>query len=226
MIFSNFSYFTSIDWNKDFKPGPLPTNEEERRAAAKKYGLLPEEYKTYENDGKTPKKHTLLDIIFVHQLTIFSCHQQKNRSKSFFHCMFLLSVWVNFRCWLWWLSTVRGKTNWTERCLLSIWFSRNETEFPRASKLFVCHVFFGIKRRLPNGNTSQFMQLSSLNSPYSSQTNCFFLFRFMPKSISTMKHVWERQHRSVFHSRYNQNKTENPNFCSHNRKYSLRPHQK
>lgn len=42
-----------IDWNKDFKPGPLPTNEEERRAAAKKYGLLPEEYETYPNDGET-----------------------------------------------------------------------------------------------------------------------------------------------------------------------------
>lgn len=36
----------------------MPTNEEERRAAAKKYGLLPEEYKTYENDGKyTQLKH-------------------------------------------------------------------------------------------------------------------------------------------------------------------------
>lgn len=45
--------FAKIDWNKDFKPGPLPQNEEERRAAAKKYGLLPEEYQIYENDGKT-----------------------------------------------------------------------------------------------------------------------------------------------------------------------------
>lgn len=33
-------------------PGPLPQTEEERRAAAKKYGLLPEEYKTYPDDGK------------------------------------------------------------------------------------------------------------------------------------------------------------------------------
>jgi NADH dehydrogenase (ubiquinone) 1 beta subcomplex subunit 8 len=31
-------------WNKDFKPGPYPRTPEEREAAAKKYGLLPEEY--------------------------------------------------------------------------------------------------------------------------------------------------------------------------------------
>ncbi|XP_031636308.1 NADH dehydrogenase [ubiquinone] 1 beta subcomplex subunit 8, mitochondrial [Contarinia nasturtii] len=37
-------------WNKDFAPEPLPKTEEERRAAAKKYGLLPEEYKTYPDD--------------------------------------------------------------------------------------------------------------------------------------------------------------------------------
>lgn len=41
-----------LDWNKDFAPGPLPKTEEERRAAAKKYGLLPEEYRTYPDDGK------------------------------------------------------------------------------------------------------------------------------------------------------------------------------
>jgi hypothetical protein len=31
-------------WNKDYKPGPYPKTPEERKAAAKKYGLLPEEY--------------------------------------------------------------------------------------------------------------------------------------------------------------------------------------
>lgn len=43
--------FEILDWNKDFAPGPLPKTEEERRAAAKKYGLLPEEYRTYPEDG-------------------------------------------------------------------------------------------------------------------------------------------------------------------------------
>lgn len=33
-------------------PAPYPETEEERRAAAKKYGLLPEEYKPYPADGK------------------------------------------------------------------------------------------------------------------------------------------------------------------------------
>lgn len=39
------------DWNKDFKPAKFPTTEEERVAAAKKYNLLPEDYKPYPDDG-------------------------------------------------------------------------------------------------------------------------------------------------------------------------------
>ncbi|KAK3768644.1 hypothetical protein RRG08_065938 [Elysia crispata] len=31
-------------WNKDWKPGPIPRTPEERAAAAKKYGLRPEDY--------------------------------------------------------------------------------------------------------------------------------------------------------------------------------------
>lgn len=38
-------------WNKDWKPGPYPTTPEERAAAAKKYGLLPEEYEPIPDDG-------------------------------------------------------------------------------------------------------------------------------------------------------------------------------
>ncbi|XP_063244201.1 NADH dehydrogenase [ubiquinone] 1 beta subcomplex subunit 8, mitochondrial [Bacillus rossius redtenbacheri] len=38
-------------WNKDWKPGPYPVTKEEREAAAKKYGLLPEEYEPYPDDG-------------------------------------------------------------------------------------------------------------------------------------------------------------------------------
>lgn len=41
------------DWNYLFKPGPYPDTEEKRLAAAKKYGLLPEEYKPYPDDGKS-----------------------------------------------------------------------------------------------------------------------------------------------------------------------------
>lgn len=33
-----------LDWNKDWKPGPIPQTPEERAAAAKKYGLRPEDY--------------------------------------------------------------------------------------------------------------------------------------------------------------------------------------
>uniref|UniRef100_A0A4D5RB40 NADH dehydrogenase (Ubiquinone) 1 beta subcomplex subunit 8, mitochondrial-like n=1 Tax=Scolopendra viridis TaxID=118503 RepID=A0A4D5RB40_SCOVI len=34
-------------WNRDWKPGPYPRTPEERAAAAKKYGLLPEDYEPY-----------------------------------------------------------------------------------------------------------------------------------------------------------------------------------
>lgn len=40
-----------LDWNKDYKPGPYPQTEKEREAAARKYNLLPEEYKPYADDG-------------------------------------------------------------------------------------------------------------------------------------------------------------------------------
>jgi len=39
-------------WNKDWRPtDEPPTTEEGKRAAAKKYGMIPEDYETYANDG-------------------------------------------------------------------------------------------------------------------------------------------------------------------------------
>lgn len=38
-------------WNKDWKPGPYPKTDAERIAAAKKYGLLPQDYEPYPDDG-------------------------------------------------------------------------------------------------------------------------------------------------------------------------------
>ena len=41
-----------LDWNKDWKPGDYPTTQEERDAAAKKYGLIPADYEPYpEEEG-------------------------------------------------------------------------------------------------------------------------------------------------------------------------------
>lgn len=42
---------TTTDWNKDYKPAPFPQTDAERAAAAKKYNLLPEEYKPYADTG-------------------------------------------------------------------------------------------------------------------------------------------------------------------------------
>lgn len=41
----------SVVSHEPWKPGPYPKTEEERLAAAKKYGLLPEEYEPYPDDG-------------------------------------------------------------------------------------------------------------------------------------------------------------------------------
>lgn len=41
----------SAGFTKDYKPGPYPKTEEERKAAAKKYGMLPEDYEPYPDNG-------------------------------------------------------------------------------------------------------------------------------------------------------------------------------
>merc|ERR1719309_1544678 len=38
-------------WNYLWKPGPYPKTEDERIAAAKKYGLIPEDYVPFPGDG-------------------------------------------------------------------------------------------------------------------------------------------------------------------------------
>lgn len=43
-----------LDWNKDWKPGQFPQTPEEKRAAAKKYNLRPEDYTPYQDDGLAP----------------------------------------------------------------------------------------------------------------------------------------------------------------------------
>ncbi|KAL5275079.1 NDUFB8 family protein [Megaselia abdita] len=48
-------------WNKDFKPAKYPETEQEKLAAAKKYYLLPEEYKPYANDGLGQGDYPKLD---------------------------------------------------------------------------------------------------------------------------------------------------------------------
>ncbi|RNA29380.1 NADH dehydrogenase [ubiquinone] 1 beta subcomplex subunit mitochondrial [Brachionus plicatilis] len=41
----------NLVFGKDFKPGPYPKTEAERIAAAKKYGLKPEDYEPYPDNG-------------------------------------------------------------------------------------------------------------------------------------------------------------------------------
>lgn len=98
-----------LGWNKDFKPAPYPETEEERRAAAKKYGLLPEEYKPY------PPDCMLCRIIYF--FTLIQLITQK----------FFLVQYSAIR----WLSAFRRQTSWTKRCLLSIWSSWIPAKFSR-----------------------------------------------------------------------------------------------
>lgn len=44
-------YHIFTAWNKDWKPGPYPVTQEERAAAARKYGLRLEDYEPYPDDG-------------------------------------------------------------------------------------------------------------------------------------------------------------------------------
>ena len=46
MSFSkNNIYYSPAPWNYLWKPGPHPETDDERRAAAKKYGMIYEDYK-------------------------------------------------------------------------------------------------------------------------------------------------------------------------------------
>jgi NADH dehydrogenase (ubiquinone) 1 beta subcomplex subunit 8 len=40
-----------LDWNTDWMPGPYPNTPEEKTAAAKRYGMRPEDYEPYPDDG-------------------------------------------------------------------------------------------------------------------------------------------------------------------------------
>merc|ERR1712002_639059 len=51
------------NWNKDWKPGPYPVTPEERAAAARKYGLRPDEYEPYPDDGTGKGDYPKLPII-------------------------------------------------------------------------------------------------------------------------------------------------------------------
>ncbi|XP_036338541.1 NADH dehydrogenase [ubiquinone] 1 beta subcomplex subunit 8, mitochondrial-like [Rhagoletis pomonella] len=49
-LFQNLAK-TYATWNKDYKPATIPKSDKERESAAKKYYLLPEEYRPYVDNG-------------------------------------------------------------------------------------------------------------------------------------------------------------------------------
>lgn len=51
------------DWNDDWKPGKYPKTEEEKVAAAKRYGLLREDYEPYPDDGMGYGDYPKIDIV-------------------------------------------------------------------------------------------------------------------------------------------------------------------
>ena len=56
-----------VDWNKDWKQGKYPRTEEERAAAARKYGLRPEHYEPCDDDGVGFGDYPKLPIVHYDQ---------------------------------------------------------------------------------------------------------------------------------------------------------------
>ena len=58
----NFCFSSPAPWNYLWKPGPYPIDDEERRAAAKKYGMLLEDYKPNEEPDALTGDYPCLPI--------------------------------------------------------------------------------------------------------------------------------------------------------------------
>ncbi len=58
-----FLSFFSAAWNKDWKPGSFPVTAKERASAAKKYGMRPEDYEPYPDDGMGHGDYPMLPLV-------------------------------------------------------------------------------------------------------------------------------------------------------------------
>uniref|UniRef100_A0A2P2HW85 NADH dehydrogenase (Ubiquinone) 1 beta subcomplex subunit 8, mitochondrial-like n=1 Tax=Hirondellea gigas TaxID=1518452 RepID=A0A2P2HW85_9CRUS len=69
-------------WNDDWKPGPYPKTEAERLAAAKRYGLIPEDYEPYPDDGMGYGDYPKLPIVSAESRDPFECYDYKGHRRN------------------------------------------------------------------------------------------------------------------------------------------------
>lgn len=92
---------------QDFKPGPYPKTEEERRKAAEKYGLSPEEYEPYPDDGNGYGDYPKLPLIGAAAKDPFypwdnpAFRRNMHETVNFFiFCLYLLFLFL-FEIYTW-----------------------------------------------------------------------------------------------------------------------------
>lgn len=78
-----YVYIQPLDWNKDWKPGPYPKTDAERIAAAKKYGLLPQDYEPYPDDGMGYGDYPKLPIVSTDQKDPFYNWDYPDMKRNF-----------------------------------------------------------------------------------------------------------------------------------------------
>jgi hypothetical protein len=82
-----------VDWNKDWKPGPYPKTEAERIAAAKKYGLLPQDYEPYPDDGTGYGDYPKLPIISADMRDPFYEWDYPDQKRNYGETVRLFSIY-------------------------------------------------------------------------------------------------------------------------------------
>ena len=73
----------NLDWNKDWKPGPYPRTEKERIAAAKKYGMRPEDYQPYPDDGMGYGDYPMLPRVSAEAKDPYACWDVPSIKRNF-----------------------------------------------------------------------------------------------------------------------------------------------
>jgi NADH dehydrogenase (ubiquinone) 1 beta subcomplex subunit 8 len=74
---------TMAYWNKDWKPGPYPRTEKERIAAAKKYGMRPEDYQPYPDDGMGYGDYPMLPRVSAEAKDPYACWDVPSIKRNF-----------------------------------------------------------------------------------------------------------------------------------------------
>ncbi|PAA77055.1 hypothetical protein BOX15_Mlig019503g2 [Macrostomum lignano] len=70
-------------WDHDWQPGPYPRTKEERDRAAKRYGLLPEDYEPFPDDGNAPGDYPNLPAYSAHHRDLFANYEHRQLTRHY-----------------------------------------------------------------------------------------------------------------------------------------------